>query len=183
MRTKLLQQGLLMMMMGVASLAARGQGAQAPLRAPEVPASLAVPDGASVAAQFSATGVQIYRCDAAPDGKAYQWTLVAPEASLHDAQGAVAGRHYSGPTWEAKDGSAITGKVLARAPAPDPADVAWLLLAATPVHEGETLGKVRYVQRLNTHGGVAPAASCAPANRGAELRVAYTADYWFYAPR
>jgi len=183
MRTKLVQQVLLIVVLGAAALAARAQGAEPLPRAPDVPASLAVPDNAVVAAQFSATGVQIYRCDAAPEGKAYLWTLVAPEASLHDAQGAVAGRHYGGPTWEASDGSAISGKVLARAAAPDPADVAWLLLAATPVHEGGTLGQVRYVQRLNTHGGVAPAASCSAANRGAESRVAYTADYWFYALR
>ena len=39
---------------------------------------------------------------------------------------------------------------------------------------------VTYIQRLNTRGGVAPAAACAAANIGAKQQVAYQADYVFY---
>lgn len=165
------------------AMACAAQTAGVPREAPPVPPALAVPDQQQVAARYSAAGVQIYRCRPVPQASAYAWTLVAPEASLHDELGAVAGRHSAGPTWEATDGSVITGTVLARVPAPDGGDIAWLLLRATTVHDGAALHRIAYVQRLNTHGGIAPATGCSAASVDAEVRVAYTADYWFYAPR
>ena len=182
MHEKLQRSALLLAALGCA-FAATADEPRGARDFPAVPPALAVPDSAIVLARYSASGVQIYHCAAAEQGAGFAWTLVAPEASLHDEAGAVAGRHYAGPTWEASDGSAITGKVLARAPAPDAADIAWLLLSATPLHEGAALGRVAFVQRLNTHGGVAPSAGCSGATRDAEVRVAYTADYWFYASR
>jgi len=37
-----------------------------------------------------------------------------------------------------------------------------------------------HIQRLQTQGGVAPAAACAMANKGERRQVAYQADYVFY---
>ena len=56
-----------------------------------------------------------------------------------------------------------------------------LLLQATQTgtgpDSGDRLTATTYIQRLNTHGGVAPAGSCTP---GDTASVPYTADYYFY---
>ena len=39
---------------------------------------------------------------------------------------------------------------------------------------------VSYIQRLNTKGGVAPAAACDAGAKGKRQTVAYEADYAFY---
>jgi hypothetical protein len=152
--------------------------------APNVPAALAVPTAFEVAAAFSATGVQIYRCQAsATVAGEFAWTFVAPEATLFDRSGKVAGHHYAGPTWEANDGSKVVGSVAARAPSPDGVSIAWLLLTATVVTPGETFEHVAYVQRLNTKGGAAPASGCAADSTNVEIRIPYSAEYYFYATR
>src|SRR5207249_7363960 len=75
-------------------------------RAPEVPASLAVPDGNKVSFHAYAVGVQIYTAtNSATSPTGFAWTFHAPEAVLFDADGNVVGRHYAfaGPTrpaWE-----------------------------------------------------------------------------------
>src|SRR5678815_5141718 len=57
-------------------------------RAPEVPASLAVPDGNKVHFHAYAVGVQIYVATTSPtDATKFVWTFKAPEAVLFDADG------------------------------------------------------------------------------------------------
>jgi Protein of unknown function (DUF3455). len=63
--------------------------------------------------------------------------------------------------------------------------VAWLLLKASGTQDGPTggnrLSDTTFVQRLNTHGGVAPSTGCASgADVGNEAFAPYTADYFFY---
>jgi hypothetical protein len=43
--------------------------------------------------------------------------------------------------------------------------------------------KVSSVQRINTKGGKAPASGCDAARAGQEVRVPYSADYRFFAPK
>jgi len=51
-------------------------------------------------------------------------------------------------------------------------------------HEGSgVLSRATSIQRINTKGGKAPASGCDAAHVGQELRVAYSADYVFYAPK
>jgi hypothetical protein len=45
------------------------------------------------------------------------------------------------------------------------------------------LASTRYVQRLDTVGGVAPAAGCDSAHAGTRARVDYSATYDFYGQR
>src|SRR6266849_2519210 len=45
------------------------------------------------------------------------------------------------------------------------------------------LSRATTIQRLNTKGGKAPATGCDAAHLGQELRVPYSADYVFYAPK
>jgi hypothetical protein len=106
--------------------------------------------------------------------------LKAPDAKLLGSSGEVIGRHFAGPTWEAKDGSRVVGKPAANVPSPEPQSVPWLLLNAVG-HEGSgTMSNVLNIQRLNTQGGKAPAGGCDKEHVGTETRVAYQADYLFF---
>jgi hypothetical protein len=161
---------------------AASAGALAAEGAASTPDAIAVPGGHQVKARFSATGVQIYKCQASTAAPAdFAWTFVAPEATLFDREVKVAGKHYAGPTWEANDGSRIVGKVAAKAAAPDGASIPWLLLSATVAQAGDVFGGVAYVQRVNTKAGAAPATGCSSAAANTEARVPYSADYVFYA--
>jgi len=128
-----------------------------------------------------ARGAQVYTCTAAPDGK-FAWTLKAPDAELHDAQGRVIGKHFAGPAWKLNDGSEVTGKMTARADSPDPGAVPWLLLNAVTHSGSGLLERVTIIQRVHTTAGRAPATGCDEAHRDTETRSDYTADYYFYAP-
>ncbi|HEY6252711.1 MAG TPA: DUF3455 domain-containing protein [Candidatus Angelobacter sp.] len=147
---------------------------------PEVPDNLKAPAGEEIVLQAHATGSQIYVCQASADQK-FSWTLKAPEAKLTDANGKVVGTHYAGPTWKHTDGSEVAGKVVNRADAPEPGSIPWLLLTAT-THSGTgALSGVTTIQRIHTKGGQPPA-GCDEAHRGNEIKVPYSADYYFYAP-
>ena len=141
----------------------------------DVPAKLALPQGTALVGKYAAKGVQIYVCRVKE--AANEWAFKAPEATLVDAEGRPFAKHYAGPTWEAPDGSKAVGKVLANEPAPKAGAIPWLLLSAESSASGALAG-VRFVQRVNTSGGVAPSGTCPTV--GTEQRVDYTADYIFY---
>jgi hypothetical protein len=143
--------------------------------AQDVPAKLVPPQPVSLVGKYVAKGVQIYVCTV--KGSASEWDFKAPEAELIDAQGRSFAKHYGGPTWEARDGSKIVGKILASEPAPKKGAIPWLLLAAKSSGSG-ALDGTRFVQRVNTSGGVGLMGACPTV--GTERRVEYTADYIFY---
>jgi len=149
---------------------------------PDVLDQIKPPAGEQLVIQLHASGSQIYVCQAGADGK-FAWTLKAPEAELRDAQGAIVGRHFAGPTWRHQDGSEVTGEAAARVDSPDAKSIPWLLLNVTG-HSGEgALSRITSIQRINTVGGQPPAATaCTSAQQSAEVKVPYTADYLFYAP-
>lgn len=149
--------------------------------AQQVPQQLQPPAGEQLLLQVHAKGDQIYTCKA--DGAQFNWALKAPDAQLFDKDGKPFGKHFAGPSWEATDGSRVTGKAVANAPSPDPDAIPWLLVNIVS-HEGNgALARATSIQRLNTKGGKAPASGCDAAHAGHELRVPYTADYVFYAPQ
>jgi hypothetical protein len=143
--------------------------------AQDIPTELAPPQERSMVGKYTAKGVQIYVCSVA--GVANEWKFKAPEAKLIDAQGRPFAKHYAGPTWEARDGSKIVGKVLASEPAPKEGTIPWLLLSTDSSGSGVLAG-VRFAQRVNTSGGTGPTGACPTA--GTERRVEYMADYIFY---
>jgi hypothetical protein len=145
---------------------------------PEVPKAIEAPAGEVVLLAAHAVGSQIYVCQAA-EGKV-GWTLKAPEAELRDAQGAVLGRHFAGPTWHHKDGSEVTGKAAAKVDAPEAGAIPWLLVTAIGHSGTGVLSAVTSIQRVHTKGGVAPAGACAA---GAEAKSGYEADYYFYGAK
>jgi hypothetical protein len=110
--------------------------------------------------------------------------LKAPEAQLFDKDGEPFGKHFAGPSWEANDGSRVSGKAVANAPSPDTESIPWLLVNIVG-HSGSdgVLTLAITIQRLHTKGGKAPAAGCDAGHSGQEIRVVYSADYLFYAPK
>jgi hypothetical protein len=132
-----------------------------------------------------AKGVQIYQCQAKKDQAGeFEWLFKAPEADLFDRRGKKKlGTHYGGPTWESKDGSKVVGKVKTRVDARKPDAIPWLLLEAQQVEGSGIFGKITSIQRLDTVGGKAPANGCSSTTVGKEVRVDYTATYYFYSPK
>jgi hypothetical protein len=151
------------------------------LPAQQVPQQLEPPTTEQLLIQVHAKGDQIYTCKG--ETAQFAWTLKAPDAQLFDKDGQPFGKHFAGPSWEAKDGSRVTGKAVANAPSPDADSIPWLLVNIVG-HEGTgVLSRATTIQRLNTKGGKAPATSCDASHAGQEVRVPYSADYLFYAPK
>ena len=146
-------------------------------REPELPSpvcdELALSDEYQLSAHVYALGVQIYRWS----GTA--WTFIGPEATLYADPGyrGKVGIHYSGPTWEANDGSIVMAARIAGC-TPNRGAIPWLLLGATSTSDHGYFANVARIQRINTIGGTAPAE--AGAFIGDEARVPYTTEYLFY---
>jgi Protein of unknown function (DUF3455) len=148
-------------------------------RAGRVPPELQPPAGQKLVLKALGTGSQVYDCNATTG----RWTFREPVATLHKL-GRTIGIHYVGPTWELFDGSKVTAAVVKSAPAPNPAkDIPWLLLGATSNAGSGVLSTVDYVQRLYTHGGVAPDGGVCDPAEDTSVGVRYTAVYAFYSGR
>jgi hypothetical protein len=153
-----------------------------PISPVDAPEKIRAPAAEKVILVARASGSQIYVCQQASGSKA-QWTLRAPEALLRDQSGAVIGRHYAGPTWKHKDGSEVSGKVVAQIDSPDAASIPWLLITVTASAGTGVLNGVHSIQRIHTRGGQPPPASeCNTSTLNAERMSSYTADYYFYGP-
>jgi hypothetical protein len=151
------------------------------LAAQQLPQQLQPSASEQLLLQVHAKGDQIYTCKS--DAAQFTWTLKTPDAELFDKNGKPFGKHFAGPSWEASDGSRVTGKAIANAPSPDADSIPWLLVNVVS-HEGAgALSRATTIQRLNTKGGKAPASGCDASHVAQELRVPYTADYLFYAPK
>jgi hypothetical protein len=151
------------------------------LTAKEVPKQIEPPANEPFLLRVHAKGDQIYTCKA--DGAQFTWTLKAPDAQLFDKDGKPFGKHFAGPTWEANDGSRVTGKAVANAPSPDANSIPWLLINVVS-HDGSgVLSRATTILRINTKRGKAPASGCNAAHAGKEVRRPYTADYLFCATK
>jgi hypothetical protein len=151
------------------------------LQPPQVPEALMVSATEKVSMSVLAEGVQIYQCE--PDTKDATkliWTFKAPEAVLYDKQHHEVGKHFAGPTWQAKDGSKVVGEVKARADAPSADTIPWLLLNAKATEGAGAFSHVTSIQRIETSGGHAPQDGCDSAHQDEEARVPYKAFYFFY---
>jgi hypothetical protein len=150
------------------------------MTAPDVPAPIAVPAGNKPAMTLKGVGLLTYECRAkAGSTGAYEWVFAAPDAALQDKGGKQVGKYYGGPTWEHSDGSKITGKQLAVAPAGG-GNIPLQLVQTTPAVGSGAFSGVTYIQRVNTVGGVAPSTPCDAAAVNNKQTVKYSADYVFY---
>jgi hypothetical protein len=170
-------------LVAVAATWVMAQAGNAHPRPSAVPADIAVAEGNKLFLDAHAVGVQIYSCDATASG--YGWTFVAPRANLYD-HGKLIATHFAGPTWQAKDGSQVVGKRVAGVNV-DPTAIDWLLLSAAstaPGQHGDRLARTTFIQRVNTTGGLIPAAGdCNATTVGTRAEVPYTADYRFWEAR
>jgi hypothetical protein len=157
-------------LLAIASLAVMSGSADAQ----GIPASLTPPE-ATLSGSFPGKGVQIYVCTLV--GSARQWTWKAPEATLYDAEDKKFAEYYYGPIWEAPDGSKIVGAITATAPAPRPGAILWYLASVSEATGTGVLTGTRFVQQINTVGGLLNGPCPTP---GQERRVNYTADYQFW---
>ncbi|HEY2118623.1 MAG TPA: DUF3455 domain-containing protein [Candidatus Acidoferrum sp.] len=165
----------------VALLAVASTGFSFSVAAQQIPQQLQPPANEQLLLQVHAKGDQVYTCKG--DGTQFTWTLKEPDAQLFDNNGKPFGKHFAGPSWEANDGSRVSGKAVANAPSPDADSIPWLLVKIVS-HEGSgVLSRATSIQRLNTKGGRAPASGCDASHSAQEVRVPYSADYLFYAPK
>jgi hypothetical protein len=168
------------------------------IEVPSVPPGLEVPAGHKAFMVAHAVGTQNYVC--LPTATGFGWAAWGPQATLFDDDDDQKLTHFlssdtlgtARPTWmHSKDSSTIWASAVASATsvtAPDFVEagaIPWLLLqvvdsAAGPTG-GDKLQKTRYIHRLDTEAGVAPAAGCAIATDvGKKALVPYVTDYYFY---
>jgi hypothetical protein len=175
---------------------------------PAVPANLQVPPGNKVFFVGHAVGTQNYIC--LPSGDGFAFVLFTPQATLFGDDGGQLTTHFFSPNpleantnpkvlgdhmiraaWQhSKDSSTVWGMVQPGNSSTDPAYVepgaiAWLLVTAVGAEDGPTggdrLSKTTFIQRVNTHGGLAPSTGCASTGDvGNQAHVPYTTDYYFY---
>lgn len=147
-----------------------------------LPDSIKVPDGHKVALETTGVGEITYECrDKANAAGQVEWAFVGPKAVLNDRSGKQVGTYFGPPaTWQAKDGSKITGTQLAVAPS-SPGNLPYQLVKANPAEGKGAMSGVSYIQRVALKGGVAPSSECTVANKGKQEVVKYQADYIFWA--
>jgi len=168
-------------------LAATGLALALPAAALNEPSGLAAPLRVSAAEvpafMLTGDGVYVYQCrPSLTVANAYEWAFVVPDATLYDGNRSVA-RHATVGTFEALgDRSSVSG-IVRGSQAAGVANLPWVLIRAQPLSESGMFAGVTSIQRVNTNGGVAPATGCDASNEGAEARVAYRADYYFYKLR
>ena len=146
-----------------------------------------------------AEGTQNWLCLPAPTPTGVRWTLFGPQATLFDDEMDQLMTHYLSPnpqeagepraTWRhSGDTSTVWAKAIETstdAAYVAPGAIPWLKLQVVGAQYGPDWGHkltaTKFIQRVNTAGGVAPATGCATtANLGARALVPYTTDYVFY---
>ncbi len=150
-----------------------------------LPAAVQVPAGYQVVMETVGSGEIAYECKAkAAMAGEFEWVFVGPNALLKNRMGTAVGKYYGPPaTWEAMDGSMITGAQLAVAPA-GMGNIPLQLVKANPAIGGKdgvgAMNGISYIQRVATQGGTAPPMSCTAGNVGQKQVVRYQADYIFW---
>ena len=147
-----------------------------------LPDSIKVPDGHKVALETTGVGEITSECrDKANAAGQTEWTFVGPKAVLNDRSGKPVGTYFGPPaTWQAQDGSKVTGTQLAVAPS-GAGNLPYQLVKANPAEGKGAMSGVSYIQRVALKGGVAPSTECSAANKGTQAVVKYQADYIFWA--
>lgn len=145
-----------------------------------LPEAVRVPAGQTLKMLTTGVGEITYECREKKDmAGQHEWVFVAPVATLYGADKKMVGKYYAGPTWEAADGSKVTGKQLAIAPG-GAGNIPLQLVKTEPAMGMGAMQGLSYIQRLNTQGGVAPAMACDAGSKGQRQQVKYAADYVFY---
>ena len=147
----------------------------------DVPAALVPPANQRLHSVLPAVGVQIYMCTATSSG-GFAWTFIAPQANLYKQHNEekLVGTHFIGPVWQSNDGSSVKAARVAGATV-DPTAIPWLLLTSVGNVGPGNFAEISMIQRLNTVGGLSPAASaCNASTLGTVFQSFYTTDYFMY---
>ncbi len=165
---------------------------------PAVPATIAVESGYTAFLVGHGVGTQNYIC--LPAGSGFAFRLFTPEATLFSDDDKQLTTHFFSPapvagapflpTWQhSRDTSTVWAR-LAADPSFDADFVAlgavpWLLLEVSATQEGpsggDALTATKFIQRVNTAGGLAPSTGCAQSSDvGKTAFVPYAADYFFF---
>jgi hypothetical protein len=178
---------------------------------PPMPEKIEVPEGHTAFLVGHAVGTQNYVCRPSGSGVAFvlftpQASLFGEDdrqlithffspnpAEANTDPKVIAARTIRAAWQDSRDTSTVWAKAdpeHTATAASDPAfvaqgAVAWLRLEVVGSQEGpeggDRLTKTKFIQRLNTSGGLAPSTGCAsPADVGNQAFVPYTADYFFY---
>lgn len=163
---------------------------------PPVPAGLEAPSGQPFL-MARAEGTQNYVCIL--DNAGFTWAFFGPQATLFTDANEQVTTHYLSPnpieggtpraTWQHSADSSVVWAALLKS-STDPAFVAsgaipWLLLEVKGSEAGPTggatLAGAKFIQRVNTQGGLAPATGCRLGKDvGKKALVPYATDYVFY---
>lgn len=146
-----------------------------------IPDTLKVPEGHQRVIALHAKGDQIYQC-AEQQGEFF-WQFQKPNALLFDSSGQLVGSHTEDTSWKYKDGSHIKGEIVEKAAVNPDASVEWLLVQTSETQGDGLLTNARFIQRINTRGGLPPNAPCDNTRLGEEKSVIYAADYVFYGDK
>jgi hypothetical protein len=187
----------------VATTGALGSPAQAGPKVvvsrPSVPTNLEAPAGFEPFLVRHASGTQNYICVPAATPTGGDWLFLGPQATVFKADGQQDLTHFLSrnpfkgdalhATWQHSGDTSVVWATKYQG-STDPAYVApgaieWLLLEMTGAQVGPTgggkLAATRFIQRVNTVGGLKPAAGdCTASTVYARRLVDYEADYYFY---
>ena len=131
---------------------------------------------------LNADGVHIYQCRMVSADGRWGWVFTAPDATLYEGSRSVATQKSPNLFESLSDRSSVAGVVRGTQFAGG-GNLPWAMLNAQPIGTAGLFTGVTSIQRVNTAGGVAPAGGCGPDNDGAEARVGFSADYYFYKRR
>ena len=176
------------------------ESASAQTRVPPMPPKIEVGDGFSLFYSAHAIGTQNYMC--LPAAAGFAWRPIGPQATLfqtffgfrqqvvtHFLSANADEGGLARATWQhSLDSSRVWAKSIESSSDPEFVDanaIPWLKLERAGFQSGPAGGsfltQARYIQRLNTSGGLAPATGCAQATDvGVMALVPYEADYFFY---
>lgn len=146
-----------------------------------LPVGVQAPAGHLVYLETVGVGEITYECRDKKDAAGQtEWVFAGPNAVLNNRDGQKVGTYYGPPaTWEANDGSKLTGTQVAVSPA-GIGNIPLQLVKANPTTGSGAMNNITFVQRVATVGGVAPTSECSTATKGAKEIVKYQADYIFY---
>lgn len=134
------------------------------------------PDESQETLRLEASGEQIFRCSR--DSQGWYWKFEAPNAYLFDpvTNQAVAKHGYQF-AFVHNDGSALTARI--KHVEPVPGHLSNALFVTQSNDRSGAFNNVRYVQRLNTQGGM-PKSRCVESQQGKYLRIPFSAEFVFY---
>ena len=145
---------------------------------PVIPGAVRGPTGHVLLGHLTGVGTATFTLQAdANDANRLIWVMTDDHGGeLVDDAGHVAA-HTDGTHWVSEGGQRLTAEPIATVSRPG--RVPWVLYRASGAEGSGMFGEAQFVQQIHTIGGPRRAAG---QEAGAQVKVQYTADYYFYGP-